>query len=158
MAIDISQHVTNNWPKTEALLSADSDIDYATAKTAAIARAKRDVYGTATPPAEADLEEIVAEWIGDKATIYVIPLGREYYSLERYRQSNNPRGENVTRYDLLQMLDGLKAELEAVCAAAWSEVEEIVGSSVAPVAVPQVDHDGPLLNATDRALARGLPA
>lgn len=157
MSIDISQHVTNNWPSTEALLEADTDIDYALAKDAAIAAAKRDAYGTATVPAEADIPDIVAEWIGDKTTIRLILLGKEWYSLNRYRSKGNRAGDTLSNYNLLEMLDGLRDELETTCAQAWPEVEDLVGSSVTPVAVPAVSHEGAMLDATARALARGLP-
>jgi len=157
VSIDISQYVTNNWPSTEALLEADTGIDYVTIKAAAIAAAKRDAYGTATVPAEADIPDIVAEWIVDKATVRLIPIGREWCAINRYRSKNNRAGDTLSNYDLLQMLDGLKAELEAECAQAWPEVEALIGKSASPVGVPVVSHEGAMLDATTRALARGLP-
>lgn len=157
MSIDISTHVTNNWPSTEALLEEDTGIDYAAIKTAEIAAAKRDAYGTATVPAEADIPDIVAEWIGDRATVRLIPVGKEWYAINRYRSKSNRAGDTLSNYDLIAMLDSLRDELVADCAAAWPEVEELVGSSVTPVTVPAVSHEGGLLDSTARALARGLP-
>ena len=61
MAVDISAEVTRIWPTTETTLAADSDVDYATQKALAIAKAKRMLYGgTATIPAEADIPELAA--------------------------------------------------------------------------------------------------
>lgn len=157
MSVNISQHVTNNWPSTEALLEADTGIDYAAIKSAEIAAAKRDVYGTATAPAEADIPDIVAEWIGDRATVRLIPVGKEWYAINRYRSKSNRAGDTLSNYDLIAMLDGLRDELQAACAEAWPEVEELVGSSVTPVSVPAVSHEGAMLDPTARALERGLP-
>jgi len=157
MAVDIAQRITNNWPRTEALLNAVDDIDYAAAKTAAIASAKRKAYGTATVPSESDIPDLVAEWIADTATIMLIPIGKEHYALTRYRSKNNQTGENISHYDFLGLLDDLKAELEHECAERWPKVEDIIGKSFAPHAEPAVSTDGLLLDTVNRAWNRGIP-
>lgn len=156
MSISISQRITNNWPSTEAKLTGDTGIDYATAKTDAINDAKREAYGTATPPSEGDMEEIVAAWIGDKATIMLIPLAKDWYAINWYQRQDNTRGDTVQRYDIMAVLDGLRSELQRDCDANWPEVQELVGKNVAQVAVPTVSHEGPIVDATARAVARGL--
>lgn len=157
MAVDIAQRITNSWPSTEALLIAEDDIDYPAAKAAAIASAKRKAYGTATVPAEHDLEDLVAEWIADTATISLIPIGKEYYALNRYRSKNNQAGENVSHFDYLGLLDDLKKELERECAERWPKVEDLIGKSFTPHAEPAVSTAGLLLDTVNRAWNRGIP-
>jgi len=157
MAIDISQRITNNFPQTEAELEAEDSIDYARAKTDAIAEAKRKAYGRTTVPSESDIPDVVGEWVADQATIKLIPLAKEHYSLGRYLSKNNTRGENVRQYDLLRMLDGLREELEQDCAGKWTLVEDLIGSSAAPTDVPQVSTADLIVDPLDRALLRGLP-
>lgn len=158
MAIDISQRITNSWPRTEALLAEDTNIDYPAAKAAAIASAKRKAYGTATVPADADIPDLVGEWIADTATIALIPVGKEHYALTRYRSKNNQAGENISNYDPLRLLDDLKKELERECAERWPRVEDSIGKSFNPRAVPDVSTDGMLLDPVTRAWNRGIPA
>jgi len=157
MAIDISQRITNNFPRTEAALQAETSIDYAQAKLAAIAEAKRKAYGRTTVPSESDIPDVVGEWVADQATVKLIPVAKEHYSLERYLSKNTTRGENVRQYDLLRMLDGLREELEQDCAGKWSLVEDLIGSSAAPTDVPQVSTAGLIVDPYDRALLRGVP-
>jgi len=155
MAVNISERVTNNWPLTEAKLAADADVGYADLKKAAIDDAKREVYGTSTVPSESDIPDIVAAWIGDKATIMLIPVAKEWYAINYYRSQSNDRGDNVDRYDIMRVLDGLKTELQRDCDENWSEVQELVGKNAAQVAVPTVSHDGTIINPTARAVNRG---
>lgn len=155
MAVDISQLITNNFPRTEVALIADTDIDYAQAKTDAIARAKRKAYGSATVPAEADIEDIVGEWVADQATILLIPVAKEHIAYTRNLQQSNRQGENINRYNLLRMLDKLKAELEVDCAEKWPLVEDLIGSSALPAAVPEVSVEGMPFDPVQRAWARG---
>lgn len=157
MAIDISQRITNTWPRTEAELQAETSIDYATAKADAIAEAKRKAYGRTTVPSESDIPDIVGEWIADQATIRLIPVAKEHYSLERFQSKSTTRGENVQHYDLIRMLDGLRDELHAECAEKWSLVEDLIGSSSAPTDLPQVSTADLILDPVDRALLRGVP-
>jgi len=157
MSIDLVQRITNNFPKTEAELLAEETIDYAQAKTDAIAEAKRKVYGRATVPSESDIPDIVGEWIADQATIRLIPIAKEHFSLDRYLSKNTTRGENVRQYDLLRMLDSLRDELEQDCAEKRTLVEDLVGSSSAPTELPQVSTAGLIVDPYDRALLRGVP-
>lgn len=158
MGIDISQHITNNWPRTESELLADTDIDYRQAKEDAINYAKREAYGTTTPPSEADIPEIVGQWIADLATVRLIPLGVEYNSVKRFRSKSNQQGEQVSQYDLVAMLNGLREELESDVERARPVVQDLVGKSVAPRDVPKVSVDGLVFDPKTRALTRGLPA
>ncbi len=157
MAVDLSQRITNNFPRTEAGLQAEDSLDYAQAKGDAIAEAKRKAYGRTTVPSESDIPDIVGEWIADQATIKLIPIAKEHYSLDRYRSKSTNRGENVQHYDLIRMLDGLRDELEADCARKWPLVEDLIGSSAAPSEVPQVSTADLILDPVDRALLRGIP-
>ena len=154
---DIEQLVTDNYPKTEVELLGDSSIDYLQAKRDAIERAKQQAYGRLSVPVEGDIPDVVARWIADQATIRLIPVAKEHYSLERYLSSSTTRGENVQRYDLLRMLDGLRAELEADCARLWPRVEDLIGSSAAPTDVPQVSTSSLIVDPVGRALLRGVP-
>lgn len=157
MAIDIGQRITNTFPATEANLRADADIDYQQAKQDAVAEAKRKAYGRAAVPAEADIPDVVGEWIADQATIRLIPLAKEHYSLKRARSRSNEQGENETWYDLLGMLDALKAELERECAERWPLVEDVIGRAAAPSNVPKVSVNGLILDPLARAVERGVP-
>jgi hypothetical protein len=157
MAVDLSQRITNNFPRTEAGLQAEDSLNYAQAKRDAIAEAKRKAYGRTTVPGESDIPDVVGEWIADQATVRLIPIAQEHYSLERYRSKSTNRGENVQHYDLIRMLDGLRDELEADCNQKWPLVEDLVGSSAAPSEVPQVSTADLMLDPVDRALLRGLP-
>lgn len=158
MAIDIDQRITDNWPRTDAALVADSTIDYATAKTNAVSRAKREAYGTSTVPSEADIPDLVGEWIADKSTIRLIPVAKEFYAHSRYRTKSNPQGENVGYYDFLRMLDDLQSELDADCAANWPLVENLIGSSSLPNETPAVSVEGMMLDPVTRAQLRGVPS
>jgi len=156
MSVDIPAQITANWPKTEAKLSADNDVDYATQKTLAVERAKIDVYGSASAtPAEATIPDKVALWIADKATCYLISVAKEYYGMER-RRSEGKQGATTTHYDLLDMLDRLRQELEEACALAYNEVMELAGSWTAENDVPDVSYDGMLIDPVARAAKRGL--
>jgi len=157
VAIDISQRITNHMPRTEAALSADTEIDYAQAKVAAIAEAKRKIYGTATAPAEADIADLIGEQIGDMATISLIPMAKEHYAIVRYRRRSNQQGENFEQYDLLSLLDDLAEDLRAAIAARADEVEESIGKSANRTSVPLVSTAGLILDPLDRARARGIP-
>ena len=157
MAVDIAQHITNNWPRTESLLVVDDNIDYLAAKAAAIASAKRKAYGTTAVPSESNIPDLVAEWIADAATIMLIPIGKEHYALNRYRSKNNDAGENVSHFDYLGLLDDLRKELAQECAERWPKVEDLIGKSFAPHAEPEVSTDGILLDPVNRAWNRGIP-
>lgn len=157
MAVDISRRITNHFPRTEALLQADTDIDYQTAKVDAIADAKIELYGETTVPSEADIVDIIRMQIADLATIALVPLAKNHYAHERYRGKSNREGENVEYYDLLDMLDELKRDLENDISDRQAAVDNAIGSSAKPRSVPGVSHDGPMVNPTTRALLRGLP-
>jgi len=155
MAIDISAEITSYWPQTEAKLTAEGDVAYATQKAAAVARAKVDVYGTvAAVPAEASIPDRVAIWVAKKATTYLIPLAKEYYGLQ-YRRSVAQQGATTTHYDMLAMLDGLREELEADCAAERDEILDLAGASTGAGGVPATSYDGMLIDPVARAAERG---
>jgi len=163
MAVDISAEVTRNWPQTEGKLSAASELDYAAEKVKAIARAKRDAYGRQTVPTdESDIHEIIAYWIADKATIYLIPLAIEYYSIKEHI-STAKEGATLTHYDKITALQKLKGELEAACARGWDEVLALAQPTIGDTNLvgqqtmntPEVSVDGLLIDPFSRALNRG---
>jgi len=154
MAVDISAEITRNWPETEAKLTAEPSVGYSTQKTAAIARAKRDAYGTATIPAEASIPDAVAYWIADKATIYLIPLAKQYYAIHE-RVSDSKENANFTYYNKVALLDGLRKELETACAENWETVQDLVGASGDADEIPAVSTDGMAIDPLARAGQRG---
>jgi len=154
MTVDISEAITANWPKTEGKLLADTDFDYEAQKRKAIRRAKIDVYGSEAEIADT-IPDRVALWIADKATIYLIPIAKEHYGIER-RRSEGKEGATTTHYDLLAMLDGLRVELEQACALAYDDVMELAGEWTAGDSVPAVSTDGMLIDPVRRAVARGI--
>jgi len=158
MAIDISARITSNFPRTEVELRSDSNVDYPSLKLQAIARAKEAAYGGATPPSEDDMPDIVGSWIADRATVYLIPAARERYALDYARNKSRPGGESEGRYDLLELLDGLKEELTAECADRWPLVVDTIGDTAGPEDTPKVSNAGPMVRSRTRALYRGLPA
>jgi hypothetical protein len=157
MPVAIAGEVTRNWPLTENKLAAESDIDYDKQKAAAIARAKIDVYGSssAVPDRENDIPDVVAFWIADKATIYLIPLAQEYYATKE-RLSTTKEGATASHYDKLAMLEGLRRELEASCADSWEDVLDLVGSATDDADdIPAVSTDGMVIDPLERAGIRG---
>jgi hypothetical protein len=160
MALSIAVAVTANFPRTEALILADATvnaIDYDVVKASSIERAKRDAYGTRTPPSESAMEEIVAQWIADRATILLIPVALEFVGYTHYRSRSNKQGDQIENYDLSEMLKALREELEASCSRTRDQVESIIGSAAQPRSLPKISNAGAMINPTDRALARGLP-
>ena len=163
MAIDISAEVTRNWPQTEGKLGAAGELDYAAEKVKAIARAKRNAYGRQAVPAdESGIPEIVAYWIADKATIYLISLAVEYYSIKEHI-STAKEGATLTHYDKITALQKLKAELEAACARGWDEVLALAQPTTGDsdrvgrqtINIPSVSVDGLLVDPATRAMDRG---
>lgn len=154
MAIDISAQIAANWPKTETLLAADAEVDYSTQKAKAILRAEIDVYGSEAD-VPATIPDKVALWIADRATVYLISLAKEHYGIERTR-STAQQGATTTHYDLLAMLDGLRAELEEACALAHDEMMALAGTWTEGDTVPAVSTDGMLIDPVARAVRRGL--
>ena len=163
MAVDISAEVTRIWPQTEGKLEAADELDYAAEKAKAIARAKRDAYGRQTVPStESNIPEIVAYWIADKATVYLVPLAIEYYQIKE-RLSTSKEGATLTHYDKVAALQKLKAELEAACAKAWDEVLALAQPTTGDtdrvgrqsMDIPSVSVDGLLVDPATRALDRG---
>lgn len=154
MAVDISAEITRNWPQTEAKLATEEDADYATQKAAAIGRAKTEAYGDLTVPAEASIPDRVAYWIADRATIYLISVGKEYYAIQE-RKSTTKEGATVTHYDKVAMLEGLRRELEEACNEGWATVQELVGASGEEDAIPAISTDGMYVDPVTRAMNRG---
>lgn len=163
MAVDISAEITRNWPQTEGKLEAATELTYATEKAKAIARAKRDAYGRHTVPSdEADIHEIVGYWIADKATIYLIPLAIEYYSVKEHL-STAKEGATLSHYNKVTALQKLKAELEAACAKVWDDVLALAQPTVGDsdyvgqqsMNIPSVSTAGLIVQPLNRAMDRG---
>lgn len=157
MGIDISQRITDYWPVTESLLTVDATITYATSKANAIASAKRAVYGTATVPAESDIPSLIGEYIADQATLRLIPLARDWYTINRPESKDTGRGERINYHSPMDALGDLKAYLEAVCAERAPLIEDTIGTSLRKKPTPKVSYDGMIVNPYDRALVRGIP-
>lgn len=154
----ISALVTANFPVTDAALAAYTGIDYATTKTSAIARAKRDLYGAGiTVPDEADIPDVAQYWIADKSTLYLIPVAVDYY-MNQHRLSDSKENANFSYYDKVQALRDLETELKAAVERNRSAAEDAINKSDAPEAIdaaPAVSVDGLLLDPTGRAYRRG---
>lgn len=155
MAVDISALVTANWPTTEALLAADTDIDYATHKSNLIAKAKRRLYAAKSVPTnESDIPERAGYWIADQATVYLIPLGISWY-LENSRLSDAKEGATVSFHDRVAALRAFKSELEADLAETLEQAQDAISAQEVTEAVPEVSHDGMAIDPLGRAMQRG---
>jgi hypothetical protein len=155
MAVDISAEVTRTWPSTEAKLGDDADIDYATQKSKAIARAKRALYGTGSvPSSESDIPELAAYWIADQAVVFLIPLAESWYVHNR-KLSDAKEGATTSYYDAVSMLKQLKGELEASLARAKDDALSAISSAQVEDDVPAVSHKGMIVDPVERAVYRG---
>jgi hypothetical protein len=157
MTVDIAAEITGVWPTTEKTLLEDGTAGYAAQKLRAIARAKRDLYGALTVPADADLPDSAAYWIADKAVAgYLIPLARDYY-MSKQRLSDSKDGMSIGYYDKLRALDSLRAELDAKCLADYETVYAGLTSVVEPASTPALSTAGMIVDPARRAYARGYP-
>lgn len=155
MSIEISEAITLNWPETESKLLAETTVEFVTQKANAIARAKREVYGSeSVPDDESDIPDKIAYWIADKATTFLIPLAKQYYAIHE-RQSDSKEGATLSYYDKVQLLDGLRVELEGRCSEAWEDVQDLVGSSDDEDEIPAISTDGMMIDPVNRAANRG---
>lgn len=154
MAVDISALVTANWPSTEALLVADSDVDYDVHKANLIAKAKRKLYAAKTVPDEDDIPERAGYWIADQATVYLIPLGISWY-LENTRVSENKQGANITFHNRVDALRDLKAELEADLREGLDGAQDAIAAREVRDSTPAVSDDGMAVDPLGRAMQRG---
>ena len=155
MAIDISAEVTRIWPTTEATLTADTTVDYASQKTLAVAKAKRLLYGgTGTIPAEANIPELAAYWIADQAVVLLIPLAKDYY-MSKQRLSDSKEGATISYYDKIRALEQLKNELEAALATNRQEALDTISATEVTDDVPAVSVKGLMVDPLDRAMQRG---
>lgn len=155
MTVDISAEVTRVWPATEAVLTAGG-VDYATHKASAIAKAKRALYGASTPPSdEGDIPDQAGYWIADQAVVYLIPLAKDYYMLNR-RVSDSKENATLTYYNLVAALDKLKTELEASLAANRAEAEDAIsGDDDDETGLPAVSVAGLMVDPVEQAFQRG---
>jgi len=154
MAVDIAAEITRNWPETEAKLLAQEAVDYVAQKAAAVRRAKHEAYGTNTiPDDEADIPNTVGYWIADRATVLLIPLAKQYYAIHE-RLSDAKEGASLNYYNKIQLLDGLRQELETACAEKWEDVQSLVGSLSDEDEIPTISVDGLLVDPATRAYNR----
>jgi len=154
----ISELVTANFPVTESELLAYTAIEYADIKALMIERAKRDLYGSGiSVPSEADIPDVAQYWIADKATIYLLQTGREYY-VTKYRLSDSKENANFSFYNRIDQLnrleDELKASIERNRDVALNAISASRGSS-ATVSSPAVSVSGLLVDPVRRAAMRG---
>jgi hypothetical protein len=138
------------------LLIASEEIEYATQKTLAIARAKRDLYGTATVPAEASIPEIAAYWIADRAVVLLIPIARDFYMQQRL--SDTKENASISYYNKVAQLDKLRAELLASLQSNKQDALDAISSPKdADDDAPEVSAAGLMVDAVTNAYYRGTP-
>lgn len=156
--MSISSLVTAIFPTTEAILSGDSSLGYATHKAAAIARAKVVVYAAANstaPSDEGDIPDLALYAIADQAAVYLIPLAVDFYMV-KHRQSDSKEGASISYYDKIGTLERLKDELTASVERAMPAVIGAISSGYVSVDdVPAVSVDGLIVNPDARAILRG---
>jgi hypothetical protein len=155
----ISELVSDNWPVTEGVLSDRTNgvPGFVDTKIRAIARATRELYGSVTAPAEGEIPEIAKQWIADKATVRLIPVGVDFYATNR-RKSDSVQNMTVTYYDRVRQLQELRDELEADCRDTLGAALNAIEAGNAPAEVdpaPVVSVDGLLVDPTSRAYLRG---
>ncbi len=153
----IAQAIADNWPTTDAILT-EKLSGYAEMKARAIDRAIRELYGAGNVPASENLiPAVAANWVADKATIFLIPAAKDYYAAHT-RLSDSKESMTVRHHDRLAMLDQLKLELEGDCLkhkdAALDAIDALEAPERAP-AVPAVSTTGLLLDPTIRSYERG---
>lgn len=157
MTIIIADEVTRVWPTTEKTLSDDETVNYATQKILAIERAKHDLYGSATVPAEASIPASAAYWIADKAALYLIPLAKDFY-MSKQRLSDSKEGATISYYDKIRALGELKTELESACLLNKDDaLGDISATTADPDDTPAVSTEGMMVDAVTRATWMGIP-
>lgn len=155
MAVDISALVTANWPTTEALLEADSDVSYTTHKATMIAKAKRKLYAAkSVPSSESDIPEQAGYWIADQATVFLIPLAISWF-LENSRLSDAKEGATVSFHDRVDALRRFKTELEADLSKSLEQAQDAIDAQEVTENVPAVSHKGMAVDPLSRAMQRG---
>jgi len=154
MSVDISAQVTSIFPTTENSLLADAAIDYAAEKVKAISRAKRQLYGSRTVPAEADIPEVAAYWVSDQAAVYLIPLAIDWY-MNKSRISDNKENMTITYHNAVTALEKLRDELAAALSLHKQDALEAIDTAVRGVDVPAVSVQGMAIDPLARAMARG---
>jgi hypothetical protein len=157
VAVDISAHVTANFPTTEALLEDASDgvSSYATHKANMIAKAKRKLYGAkSVPSSEDDIPERAGYWIADQATVYLIPLAKSWY-MENTRLSDKMEDATISWHDRIAALSDLKAELEADLREGLEGAQDAIDAQEVSESVPEVSGKGMAVDPLDRAMRRG---
>jgi hypothetical protein len=153
----ISELVTDIWPTTEGILT-ENVTSYSDAKTRAITKAKKRLYGDTTIPSdESDIPNIAKYWIANMTVIQLIPIATDYYSVKR-RTSDSKEGANISYYDLVATLNQLRQELRAECNELHDDAADAIDTEDAPDQndeSPAVSTKGLLLRPTERAWNRG---
>jgi hypothetical protein len=153
----ISELITDNWPVTEAALGGpDGVTGFAEIKARAVARATRDLYGASAPATEDAVPALACQWIADKATTYLIPVGIDYYA-DQTRLSDSKEGMTVSYHDRVKVLRDLKTELDAACRESRDAALDAIDAAQAPErvpATPAVSTAGLLIEPTLRAYDR----
>jgi len=150
----ISQLISSQWPITENKLNDYTSINYETEKGRAIERAKRELFGSRSIPAdEDDIAETARLWIADRALILLIPMGIDYYMQQVL--SDTKREETVSYYNKVSALQDLKNEL--LRRTQESKVEALEHESISETTkdTPAVSHAGKGVDPLTRAMARG---
>lgn len=121
----------------------------------AVARATLDAYGDVAVPDT--LPDLVAYWVADKATLYLIPSAIDYYQTEQHAAT--AAGDvSVREYDKVASLRDLRDSLRARCLEKEAAVQAVVNPPSLTSYyrnVPGVSIDGLLVDPVSRARARG---
>ncbi|RKY13854.1 MAG: hypothetical protein DRP52_01640, partial [Planctomycetota bacterium] len=107
---------------------------------------------------EADIPDLVGEWIGDKATVILIAPAIDFIMFKYPASKSNRQGETIRYPDKVQNLKGLRDELEADLTRNRPQVSDIIGRAASPQAVPVVSVAGMMIDPMARAMGRGIPS
>ncbi|MFW6194935.1 MAG: hypothetical protein ACOC5M_00245 [Chloroflexota bacterium] len=107
----ISELVTFQLAQTEQDLQSSSGLsNYGEIKSAAIERAKHDLYG-ASVPSEAQIGDVVRYYLSDVAVVYLIDSAIDWYQSQTV-QSQSAGDEQYTYHDRVSNLRQRRRELQ----------------------------------------------
>jgi len=152
----IADRIGYIWPVTESKLS-DTVTGYPDIRDNAVRRATAELYGTVTPPEEAEIPDIAQDWIADRACLMLIPVAVDFY-MNYGRQADTKEGATISYLDKLGPLENLKRELTEAVAANRDAALDAIDAAKAPERVtttPAVSIGGMMIDPWARAYTRG---
>lgn len=154
----IAERITRTIPNVESDLTAKFLVSpsYAEVKNHALDRAKRDLFsklGMDVQP-EGGLDELVKDWLGDKACTYVLEAAADYY--KSLALADNIDEHNRQFYNRVAVCDAARARLLDRCEDNLLDVAQIVLIDAQPAAVPLVGSRG-AYKVTQDPFARARP-